>query len=108
MIASPAEIASNWPWLSILISILIMLAASGADLPRLGAPDTGVHPLSMRLVGLVHRLARCPIQRRVWLREARRTWRRLVVSDPCTDPLKRCEECCKYSEYHCGGEKHEG
>ena len=42
------------------------------------------------------------------LREARRTGRRLVVSRPCTDPLKRRDGCRKYSEYHSDSEKHEG
>jgi hypothetical protein len=56
----------------------------------------------------VHRLAWCAIQWRVWLREARCTGRRLVVSRPCTDPLKRRDGCRKYCEYHRDSEKHEG
>jgi hypothetical protein len=62
--------------------------------------------VAARLVGLAHRLAWCAIQRRVWLREARRTGRRLVVRRPCTDPLKSRDECCKYSEYHSDSENH--
>lgn len=64
--------------------------------------------VAAQLVGLVHRLTWCAIQRRVWLREARRTGRGLVVSRPCTDPFKSREECCKYSEYQSGSEQHEG
>jgi hypothetical protein len=55
-----------------------------------------------------HRLAWCAIQWRVWLSEARRTGRRLVVSSPRTDLLKRRDECCEYCEYHRDSEKHEG
>src|SRR3954471_22505116 len=64
--------------------------------------------MAARLIDLVHRLAWCAIQWRVWLREARCAGRRLVVSRPCTDPLKRREECCTENEYHSDSEKHEG
>ena len=55
-----------------------------------------------------HRLAWCAIQWRAWLSEARRTGRRLVVSRPCADPLKRRDGCREYCDYHRNGEKYDG
>ena len=54
-----------------------------------------------------HRLAWRTIQWRVWLSEARRTGRGLVVGRPCVGPLKRCE-CRDYCDYHRNGEKYDG
>ena len=54
-----------------------------------------------------HRLARRTIQWRVWLSEARRTGRGLVVGRPCVGPLKRCE-CRDYCDHHRNGEKYDG
>src|SRR4051794_38109992 len=70
--------------------------------------DTITGPSRSSISWPVNRLAWCAIQWRAWLSEARRTGRRLVVSRPCTDPLKRRDRCRKCSEYHSDSEKHEG
>ena len=54
-----------------------------------------------------HRLAWRTIQWRVWLSEARRTGRGLVVGRPCVGPLKP-RECRDYCDYHRNGEKYDG
>src|SRR5436190_12201593 len=49
------------------------------DFHSIRLPRVTGQRVAARLVGLAHRLAWCAIQWLVWLREARRTGRRLVV-----------------------------
>ena len=55
-----------------------------------------------------HRLTWRAIQWRVWLSEAHRSGRGLVVGCPCVDLLEHRDECRDYCDYHRNGEKYDG
>jgi hypothetical protein len=54
-----------------------------------------------------YRLARCAVEWRVRLGEARRAGRALVAGRPCIDPLDRGGECREHCDDHRNGEKYD-